>query len=62
MNSSQGELPSTIEEVEREITGWAGKERVGVEVMERVEEGGKERVEEGERETVAVSIEGPVAE
>ena len=30
--------------------------------MERVEEGGKERVEEGERETVAVSIEGPVAE
>lgn len=30
--------------------------------METVEEGGKERVEEGERETVAVSIEGPVAE
>jgi hypothetical protein len=53
MKSSRGELPWTVEEVEREITGWVGKEIVGMEVMETVEEGGKE--------TVAVSIEGPVA-
>jgi hypothetical protein len=46
MSSSPGESPWTIEEGEREITGWAGKEIV----------------EEGERETVAVSREGPVAE
>lgn len=46
MNSSPEELPWTVEEVEREITGWAGKKRI----------------EERERGTGVVSIEGPVAE
>lgn len=55
-------MPWTVEEVERETTGWAGKERIGVEVMETVVEAGKARVGKGERETGAVSREGPVAE